>query len=328
VNFLIVGGGPVGNSLSIFLRRNGFQVDLVEADPEWKILGSGITLQGNALRVLRELGVWPEVPANMVASDVPGRPSLGGPDLPVTGGMFRPTLQAILVEAVRISGTNVRLGVGIESYEQHRDTVTARFTDGTYGVYHLVVGADGIHSTVRRLMGVDAEIGSTGLAIWRVHAIRPASVTSAGTLHHGGPVYLSSWNPTSPTHLYGYVGEDARDRSELPVDLAAELRRITAGLPTRGRRSGNIVDPGRIDYRYFGYLLVDAPWHRSRVVLAGDAAHACPPTTAQGAATGLEDASVLAELLAGNPVEKALEAYTERRYDRVKAVAPWKSARP
>ncbi|MGW1229868.1 FAD-dependent monooxygenase, partial [Streptomyces sp. NPDC002530] len=62
---LVVGGGAAGNAVTILLRRAGVTVDLVEARDDWNATaGSGITLQGNALRVLRELGVWEQVEAS------------------------------------------------------------------------------------------------------------------------------------------------------------------------------------------------------------------------------------------------------------------------
>jgi 2-polyprenyl-6-methoxyphenol hydroxylase-like FAD-dependent oxidoreductase len=68
--------------------------------------------------------------------------------------------------------------------------------------------------------------------------------------------------------------------------------------------------------------VLPAPWHRGRVVLIGDAAHACPPTLAQGAAQALEDAQVLAELLlaADAPTDAMWQAFTDRRYARASAI--------
>jgi 2-polyprenyl-6-methoxyphenol hydroxylase-like FAD-dependent oxidoreductase len=84
----------------------------------------------------------------------------------------------------------------------------------------------------------------------------------------------------------------------------------------------DITDPDRINYTWFESLLVDRPWNRGRTVLIGDAAHACPPTLAQGAAQCLEDAAVLAELLLGaDRLDQALyDAFMDRRYERAKAV--------
>jgi hypothetical protein len=109
---LVVGGGTTGNSLTILLRRAGIDVDLVEIDPGWNVLGSGITLQGNALRALREIGVWEQVAANGFGFDTLGLTApdgtvlhvqqdmrTGGPDLQATLGMQRPVLQRILTRS-------------------------------------------------------------------------------------------------------------------------------------------------------------------------------------------------------------------------------------
>jgi 2-polyprenyl-6-methoxyphenol hydroxylase-like FAD-dependent oxidoreductase len=323
---LVVGGGTVGNSVAVLLRRSGVAVDLVEVTPDWNTLGSGITLLGNALRVLREVGVWDEVSRNIVASpDLnPAMPGLGGPDLPAMCGMYRPTLQAILIGAVRASGADVRLGVSPSSLDQHSTGVDVAFSDGTTGTYDLVIGADGIRSSVRAMIGIQIQPTPTGMAIWRVHAKRPPQVEHM-LIQHGGAVYIAGLNPTGPDTLYGFLVEQARDRSSLRrEDMPAEMRRIAASLtgPWEAVRE-DITDPDRIDYRHFEHLLVDMPWHRGRVVLMGDAAHACPPTIAQGAAMGLEDASILAQMLAGDDApfdDTLLTKFSERRYERVRTV--------
>ena len=78
-----------------------------------------------------------------------------------------------------------------------------------------------------------------------------------------------------------------------------------------------------VSYARYSELLVEAPWHRGRTVLIGDAVHACPPTMAQGAAMALEDASVLAEvvLAAGPGLDDAvLTGFARRRVPRARAV--------
>jgi 2-polyprenyl-6-methoxyphenol hydroxylase-like FAD-dependent oxidoreductase len=84
----------------------------------------------------------------------------------------------------------------------------------------------------------------------------------------------------------------------------------------------SITDEATVNYTWFDRLLVEGSWHRGRVVLVGDAAHACPPTLAQGAAMSLEDALVLAELLTGRESwdEQLLQDYYERRIARVRPV--------
>jgi 2-polyprenyl-6-methoxyphenol hydroxylase-like FAD-dependent oxidoreductase len=86
------------------------------------------------------------------------------------------------------------------------------------------------------------------------------------------------------------------------------------------------TDPKAVNYAWFDRHLVEGPWHRGRVVLVGDAAHACPPTFAQGAAMSLEDVQVLAELLTARDdwdagsLDRLLTDYHARRLPRVRMV--------
>jgi 2-polyprenyl-6-methoxyphenol hydroxylase-like FAD-dependent oxidoreductase len=76
-----------------------------------------------------------------------------------------------------------------------------------------------------------------------------------------------------------------------------------------------------VDYRWIEAVLVESPWYRGRVIVVGDAAHACPPLIAQGAAMCAEDAVVLAGLVTGDgPVETALKDFMARRMPRVRTV--------
>lgn len=334
---LVVGGGASGNAVTILLRRAGIAVDLIEADPDWNATtGSGITLQGNALRVLRALGVWEQVETSgfpfgtlgittpdgtlqHIAEDI----RTGGDDLPATLGMQRPRLQQILIDAVRACGATVRLGTTAEALEQGADGVSVRFSDGTEGRYDLVIGADGLNSATRAAIGVTGKPEPTGMAIWRVAARRPESVVRTD-LAYGGPAYIAGYCPTSQNTIYAYVVEGCRDRARLdPADYADEMRRLAQAYGGAWPEiTKDIDDPKKVNYTWFNRLLVEGSWHRGRIVLVGDAAHCCPPTIAQGAAMSLEDALVLAELLTSGRGwdDELLQSYYERRIHRVRTV--------
>ena len=118
--------------------------------------------------------------------------------------------------------------------------------------------------------------------------------------------------------------EDAQDRSTLSPGQSLEVMRELSGAyhgPWDDIRA-HLTDPSRVNYTWFESHLLDAPWHRGRVVLIGDAAHACPPTLAQGAAQALEDASVLAELLLARDAldDDLWQSFTDRRFPRAKTV--------
>ncbi|MFE0419903.1 FAD-dependent oxidoreductase [Streptomyces tendae] len=334
---LVVGGGAAGNAVTVLLRRAGVTVDLVEAKDDWNATaGSGITLQGNALRVLRELGVWEQVEASgfgfgSVGITAPDGTVLhaqddlrtGGDDLPATVGMQRPQLQRILIDAVRASGATVRLGTTAEILDQDADGVFVRLSDGTEHRYDLVIAADGVGSSTRAAIGITDRPEPTGMAIWRVAAPRPAGVTRTD-LAYGGPAYIAGYCPTSEATLYAYVVEANRDRAGIPPEsYAAEMRRLTRHYGGCWPEiTEHITDPAKVNYTRFDRMLVEGSWHRGRVVLVGDAAHCCPPTLAQGAALSLEDAWVLAQMLTRTDEwdDALFQAYYERRITRVRPV--------
>ncbi|MFJ9901035.1 FAD-dependent oxidoreductase [Streptomyces sp. NPDC091280] len=334
---LVIGGGSAGNAVTILLRRAGLTVDLVEARPDWNATtGSGITVQGNALRVLRELGVWEQVKASGFAfgslgiTDPDGTLlhvvediKTGGEDLPATVGMQRPRLQQILIDAVRASGTTVRLGTTAEILDQDAEGVSVRFSDGTEGRYDLVIGAEGLNSATRAAIGITDRPEPTGQAIWRIPAPRPEGVTRTD-LTFGGPAYTAGYCPTSESTLYAYVVEACRGRDAIPPEsYADEMRRLAdqyGGVWPEIAK--HITDPAKINYTWYHRLLVEGSWHRGRIVLIGDAVHCCPPTLAQGAAMSLEDALVLAELLTSGQDwdDELFQTYYERRIPRVRTV--------
>src|SRR5215212_7520099 len=335
---LVVGSGLAGTATAIHLAARGVAVDLVEIKPEVAALGSGITLQGNALRELKSLGVWDQVEAAGYAFDTTGirapdpngtvvaevsDAKTGGPDLPAVMGMPRPELARVLVDRATEVGVKVRPGTTFTELVQDDDGVDVTFSDGATGRYDVVVGADGVRSWTRRALGVHLETRSIGMGIWRAFGPRPASVTRTD-LYYGGPSFIAGYCPTSQDSLYAYIVEPAQDRSGLsPDEQLATMRQLSEAYhgPWDEIRE-TLTDPSRVNYTWFETHVLDEPWNRGRVVLIGDAAHTCPPTIAQGGAMALEDAAVLAELLTErSALDQGLwDAFTARRYERAKTV--------
>src|SRR5919199_1184274 len=335
---LVVGGGLSGAATAVHLAARGVAVELIEIKPDVAALGSGITLQGNALRELRSLGVWEQVraaghpfdvtatrppdPAGTVVAEIPDART-GGPDLPAAMGMPRPELARILADRAAEVGVKVRLGTTPTALTQDDDGVDVAASDGSTGRYDLVVGADGVRSWTRRALGVHLETKSVGMGIWRAFGPRPASVTRTD-LYYGGPSYIAGYCPTGEDSLYAYIVEDAQDRSGLtPEEQLATMRQLSEAYhgPWDEIRE-TLTDPSRVNYTWFETHVLEQPWNRGRVVLIGDAAHTCPPTIAQGGAMALEDAVVLAELLTDRPAldQDLWDAFTARRFQRAKTV--------
>ena len=329
---LVVGGGITGSVLALALAQRGVRVELAEISPVWHGVGHGITLQGNALAALARVGVLDEVLqrgvpfTRMRMRRADGQliaevhtPHTGGPDLPPTVGALRSDLQAVLCDRVYQAGVQVRLGLSVRALTQDADRACAEFTDGTTSAYDLVVGADGIRSAIRSLLGITTSPQPTGMSIWRVVAGRPAELDCA-ELYYGGPRYKAGYSPISADRCYAYLldedgagdGQDGRP----PWELMYERSDGYGG--TWGRIREDIGPGSSVSHTRIEWLLVDDPWYRGRVIVIGDAAHACPPLIAQGAAMCAEDAVVLADLVTGErPLGQALAAFMARRLPRV-----------
>jgi 2-polyprenyl-6-methoxyphenol hydroxylase-like FAD-dependent oxidoreductase len=337
-NVLVIGSGLAGTAAAIGLADGGIGVDLIDVKPEVGAVGSGITMQGNGLRELRRLGVWDAVlaagypfdslglrapdPVGTLLAEIPDART-GGPGLPATLGLPRPALARIMANRATAAGAKLRLGTRVSSLSQHGDGVDAVFSDGSADRYDLVIGADGIRSATRPMIGIADQPRPTGMGIFRAFGPRPASVTRTD-LYYGGPSYIAGYCPTGENSLYAYIVEDARDRSALtPAERQAAMRSLAEAYhgPWDEIRA-TLTDPGTVSYTLFEELVVPAPWNRGRVVLIGDAAHACPPTLAQGGSQALEDAAVLTELLLSlTAVDDELwSAFTARRFERAKTV--------
>lgn len=335
----VVGAGVSGLAAAIQLAKAGVEVDVFEAKPELTALGSGISLQGNALRVFDALGAWDDIraagypfeglnlrapgPDAPIVAELPDVKT-GGPDYPAAMGMPRPALAQILLEHAQRAGANVRFGTKVTGLDARASDAVEVTVDGeSAGEYDLLIGADGLHSTVRDLIGIDEKPQPTGMGIWRTFVSRPADVVRS-ELYYGGPVYIAGYTPTGEDTMYAFLVEKAQDRFGVPDEEATRI------MLEESRAYGGPWDSIRADlekgahahYTWFTQHLVTAPWNRGRVVIIGDAAHSCPPTIAQGAAQGLEDALVLTELLTGRDgVDQELwDEFHARRLPRATAV--------
>ena len=166
----IIGGGVAGLSASIALSEAGVQCDLVElvGNPD----GASLGLSGRAADALAELGVYDECyatgtpweldtraasqsdAAGNMLSPGPARPTWPGAKTAI--GVHRPKLAEILENKARSLGTKIRVGVTAAAISDGEAGASVTFTDGTEGVYDLVIGADGIGSKTREWLFPDA----------------------------------------------------------------------------------------------------------------------------------------------------------------------------
>jgi 2-polyprenyl-6-methoxyphenol hydroxylase-like FAD-dependent oxidoreductase len=328
VRVLIVGGGIAGLALASALKQRGLESEIVERAAEWDRAGSGLFVPANGVRALATLGLDEVIrrracviPRQRVL-DHRGR-SLCEIDLAEIWGGTTPCLalhrhalhQALLDGA---AGTTIRLGTTVDAVSQGATSVGVRLSDGSTGEYDVLVGADGVHSSIRRLVFDGAPPRHVGQASWRLVLEGAPPITAWTVMLAPGRAFLLI--PIGGGRLYVYADLDAsepRDPTNGVLHRFVELFQ-DFGEPARGVLSRLwAVAP------YFSPIEEVAPrsWVNGRIVLIGDAAHATSPNMAQGASMAMEDALVLAEVLAtGEPVSSCLAAFERRRAPRVRFV--------
>jgi FAD-dependent urate hydroxylase len=328
---LVVGGGIAGLTTATALHRYGFATELVERQPTWSIPGAGFVVHANGMRMLRALGLDERVASagtvvrrwqfydaqGCLLSDTDLEAVWGelGPCI----GIVRPLLHSALKKG--IADVPSRLGMAVTSFTQDDRGVTVGFSDGTSGVYDLVVGADGIRSTVRALI-----LGATppiylGAMNWRSTApIRPAGLDSALQMH------------VDDGRVVGLVTMGDGRTYSFAISIEPQFHDPVAGRLGRMRARFGGFGPGVQQYlaaleRDDQIICSAMEWvpvgkvFNGRVVLVGDAAHASSPMLGQGGCMAMEDACVLAEELhSGTTIETALASFAKRRKPRVEWV--------
>ncbi|MFO7324456.1 MAG: FAD-dependent oxidoreductase [Pseudomonadota bacterium] len=329
LSILVVGAGIGGLTCALALRQRGFSVDIIEKDPQWSVYGVGIIQQGNVLRAVDQLGILDSyidagagfdavevfAPDGTKLARVPSHRLL--PDRPANVGISRRALQKVLGDAARNAGATLKLGVTVASLQDDGRGVDVRFSDGGAGRYDLVVGADGVHSQIRRMVLPGApEPAFTGQAVWRYNLPRPAGMDALQA--YNGPVG-AGLVPIGPDLMYMFLTTPEPDNPRYPVEgLAARMRaKASVCAPAIRELAEQVHVDAEVVYRPLEWLLVEGSWHNGRVALIGDAVHTTTPHLGQGAGMAIEDGLVLAEeLVRHDDIGQALDAWRARRFDR------------
>ncbi|MEV5748892.1 flavin-dependent oxidoreductase [Actinoallomurus sp. NPDC052308] len=356
MDVLIVGAGIAGLTTALALEKAGIGTRVVEAAPVLRPLGVGINLQPHAVRELTELGLADALEATgietreMITTDrfgnriaVHPRGRYAGYDWPQYS-IHRGDLQMLLADAVRerLGDDAVRTGASFEGFEEDADGVTARLRDRGEVVTlraDLLVGADGIHSAVRRLLhpGEGAPLWN-GVRMWR-------GVTEVDEFLTGDTMLVMGSHSVGRMVLYP-ISQRAAERGRCLVNWVAEVR--VSADPRDGAATANWTREGRLedvlphfaDWRHDGFdvpkllagaeWILDYPmvdrdplpsWGRGRVTLAGDAAHPMYPVGSNGGSQAILDARVLARELASSadPIAGS-RSYEEIRLPEANAV--------
>jgi 2-polyprenyl-6-methoxyphenol hydroxylase-like FAD-dependent oxidoreductase len=327
----IIGGGIGGLTTAIAFRKIGFDVNVYERADELKEVGSGISLWPNAVRSLNKID--PNVLARlttrgrslrrMLMNDANGEriKTLPLPADDCTGiAIHRAELQSSLAESV--PARSIRLNHTFSHLEQRPNSVLLHFENGASVEADLVVACDGIHSDVRKSLGLKTKLSNRPYSVWRgVTYIKPENDTRLLGLEHDGDFSESYGHGArfgilrlGPGRIHWYA---VANNSLLPPGLPADdvLRMLFSGwhapVPQLIENAEHAICTKVQD------RLPTLPWVVGRVAILGDAAHPISPNFGQGACLAIEDAVVLAAYLQTHPnVPRALRRYEHSRYPR------------
>ena len=326
----IIGGGIGGVAAALALRQVGIDAVVYERAPQLTEVGAGMMLWPNATRVLRGLGLLPEVMARSGSSDYfLVRASNGAVLMNIALGEFevpaicmrRSDLLAALLSP--LPPQSIRLGHALSKLDQTTEAVNLTFDCGTVTQHDAVIGADGIRSLVRSQLFGPSDPIYRGYTVWRGvasyygDAIPPGSNSETwgvgkrfGILKIGPGRF--TWYAAAnvpPDHVDAAVGRKhellaAFSGWHAPV---ADLIEATDDNEIRKNGAYDVVPLRR--------------WGEGRVSLLGDAAHACTPNLGQGGGMALEDAAVLAKCFSQeSSVEAALRRYENLRRQRTRHI--------
>ncbi|WP_420137792.1 FAD-dependent monooxygenase [Sphingomonas sp.] len=322
----IVGGGIAGLALGRALQASQQPFLILERSLAAADAGLAIVLPGNAIDALSTLGLRAQIEqlgypfgrreyrtaSDKLLCEIDEDGFWG--ELRRPRCIKRAALLAMLADGVADSA--IQREAELRSAELSADRVTLRMANGKSLTASVLVGADGVHSAVRRQMFTASAAVKPALlaqASWRFMAPNPG--VDRWTLWAGkeGMVLLV---PVSQDEVYGWA---AITRPQTDVSSSESLTRLIRKFPDRVRQAvmHAISGQGRLHWSPLEQVNVD-PWHQGRAVLIGDAAHALAPVWAQGAALSMEDAIVLARSLGRHPdAPAALSAFEAERRPRV-----------
>jgi 2-polyprenyl-6-methoxyphenol hydroxylase-like FAD-dependent oxidoreductase len=323
---LIVGAGIAGLAVARALQERSLPFSVVERRTAPSDGGLAIVLPGNAVQALATLGLRDQIEAighpigrrqyraanDRLLCDIDEDAFWGPARRPRS--VRRSALLAMLADG--LPDHAVWHDADVAAMESHATHAEVTLTNGASLGARLVVGADGVHSTIRaQAFGGDS--GVTGALIaqssWRFMAPNPGVDCWSLWTGADGMVLLV---PVDGDTVYGWVATTRPQPAGSPTDAIA---RIEHGFPERVRRALQDAASQQGGLYHSPLEEVHVPsWHRGRAVLVGDAAHATAPVWAQGAALALEDAIVLVRSIGEHPdIETALADYQHQRWKRV-----------
>lgn len=338
---LIIGGNFAGLALAIALRRVGIESAVFERADALRGIDAGLVVQITVMRALQKLGLRNQIltitgqpfetielksPSGKVLASIPQSPlgkELGTPAFIVHRAEY------LNILASQLEGTGIiHLNANCTGFEQDKDGVTAHFADGRKERGAVLIGADGIHSVVRKVLLGDEPLRYSGYTAWRAMPTFTHPSIIPSILQQGeGRGQIFGIYPAK-NKIYWFAGKKTpAGGRDAPEGCKQELLNLFKGwfepiealIEATGESEilrNDVYDRKPVNH-----------WGIGRVTLMGDAAHPTTPTLGQGAGMAIEDAVVLAKELAlvtdlsdYPSVENALRAYERERIPRTAGI--------
>lgn len=326
---IIIGGGIGGLCTAIALQQYGFEVKVYEKVRKLGEVGAGLTLWSNAIKVLRKLGVADAVintGSKLKRSQIRAdngetlfdartdemESKYGEPVVAI----HRADLHEILINALKLE--TLRLNMNCSRFEQDDEKVTVHFENGESDSADVLIGADGIHSVVRKQMFPEIELRYSGYTAWRgvVETENEAALgltsESWGRGARFGIVRVDRkrvyWFATKNQAIGEQATSEKRKSKLLGIfnKWHKPIEHLLDSTPAETILQNDICD-----------IVPFASWTKGRVTLLGDAAHPTTPNMGQGACMAIESAYVLARALGEGPdYRSALKRYENERHER------------
>lgn len=330
MNVLVSGASVAGTALAYWLGRHGFTVTVVERHDGLRAGGQAIDVRGPALDVLDKMGLLDAVAARKTAIrgmslvDADGAEISRDTEVTYTGGVIdnpdieilRDDLVALLFDVTR--GTEYLFGDSVATLDERDDCVLVGFEHAAPRTFDLVIGADGLHSNVRRLaFGAESQFikhmdqfvaictapNFMGLDHWQLWYTDESTGAWAGT--------YSARDNTESRVMFGFTdGQLSLDYHDVEAQRAEVNRRFAGTGRFVARLLEATVEANDFYCDEMAQILLDS-WSRGRVGLVGDAAHCASPMSGQGTTLALLGAYVLAGELAaaGDDYRRGFASY-------------------
>ncbi len=335
----VIGAGIGGLTAAAFLSRDGHDVVVYESVKELTEVGAGIIVSSNATRVIEALGHGEELAAIGTSpqrmsfrrwqDDSEIAQSTLGPKATDRWGspfynVYRPDMAEMLYKAC--PDVTFKFGERITGLTQNSDTVTLELSSGKSVEADIVIGADGIHSTVRTQLWGAQPSRFSGIVAYRIilDATEVPGMAIESTVRLGPGGHIVSYPIGRNSHLFNIVAITDDPSWEIeswnePADLKTLRERFADWSPEVRGLLNKATDP------IYRWALHDRQplekWGSGLVTLLGDACHPMLPFMAQGASQAIEDASVLSRCLRNEQDPRsALATYETLRHERATSI--------